>query len=286
MNQQSNVRGDLLQGARSVKTIREAKIGTTFVRLLADKDGYAGIVIRDGSIKDRVQGVGKDDVWRQLHVLAARHSPNYFGFDGARARFLRIFREGFKSRAYLDHERNYKLKAKEKLQSAAPLAQALTASGLGEPILAAYRATNLLSPFEKTRMQEALRGPHSDQFIRGAAAFAIGELKLGLSEMAQALRPYDVAKWTAVTYLPFLWNSDVHMFLKPEVTKNFAERVGHSFSVDYSPQLDLSVYLSLLDLASAADRETASLEPTDRIDTQSFVWVVGEYDVDAEAGLD
>lgn len=72
--------------------------------------------------------------------------------------------------------------------------------------------------------------------------------------MGQALKPHDNAKWTVVTYLPYLWRPDTHMFLKPEVTKNFATRVGHRFAAEYEPRLSLTVYESLLDLATGIER--------------------------------
>jgi len=79
--------------------------------------------------------------------------------------------------------------------------------------------------------------------------------------MERALRPYDAARWTVVTYLPFLWRPEAHMFLKPEVTKDFATRVGHRFASDYEPRLRLDVYQSLLDLVSETEQELADLEP-------------------------
>jgi hypothetical protein len=72
------------------------------------------------------------------------------------------------------------------------------------------------------------------------------------------------------------------MFLKPEVTKDFAARVGHRFANDYEPRLKLDVYESLLDLASTTERELLELRPQDRIDVQSFVWVVGDYNEQSE----
>lgn len=101
--------------------------------------------------------------------------------------------------------------------------------------------------------------------------------------MEQALKRADVAKWTAVTYLPFLWRPDAHTFLKPEVTKDFAARVGHRFASDYQPRLTLDVYQSLLDLAATTEAELADLQPRDRIDVQSFIWVVGDYKDETEA---
>ncbi len=73
------------------------------------------------------------------------------------------------------------------------------------------------------------------------------------------------------------------MFLKPEVTKDFAARVGHRFASDYHPRLNIDVYDSLLDLAAKTAAELAELKPRDRIDVESFIWVVGDYKEDTEA---
>ncbi len=67
------------------------------------------------------------------------------------------------------------------------------------------------------------------------------------------------------------------MFLKPEASKDFAARVGHRFHLDYEPGLEVGVYESLLDLAERTAGELADLNPRDRIDVQSFIWVVGNY---------
>jgi hypothetical protein len=81
-----------------------------------------------------------------------------------------------------------------------------------------------------------------------------------------------------LTYLPFLWRPDVHMFLKPTITQEFAARVGHGFARDYAPDLDIAVYDSLLDLVARTRAELAPLAPQDGIDVQGFMWVVGAYD--------
>ena len=147
-----------------------------------------------------------------------------------------------------------------------------------------FRATNLLAPFEMMRVQDLLRGASADSFIRAAARFALGESASALAEMAHLAKPHECAKWTVVTYLPFLWRPDLHMFLKPEVTKDFAERIGHEFVHAYATTLDMAVYDSLLDLARRTEDEIADLHPRDRIDVQSFIWVVGKYkDADLQA---
>jgi hypothetical protein len=264
-----------------LRRIREARLGDRTLRLVEKDMLFIGIIISDGTIKAQIDGYNADDVWRQLHDEAAKANPRYFGFDGARARFLRFFPNGFHSDGYTNAERNYKVAAKAQLDDAVPLESAAMGSGLGEAILSVYRDTNLLSPFEKVRLQDVLRGPAGDPFVRSAARFTMGD-KSALAEMEHTLRPHESAKWTVVTYLPFLWQPERHMFLKPEVTKDFAARVGHRFADAYKPQLDTAIYESLLDLAARMTTELADLKPRDRIDVQSFIWVVGDYKDETE----
>jgi hypothetical protein len=260
-----------------MKTIRESNIGDMVLRLVEKDKLFIGLIFADGIKKMQIDGAVADDVWRRLHDEAGKANPKYFGFDGARARFLKFFPNGFHSTGYAASERHYKVAAKTKLDESVALDKAATGSGFGEAILSVFRATNLLSPFEKTRLQDLLRGPDADPFIRAAAQLTMGDAKPALVDMERLLKPHDSAKWTVVTYLPFLWRPEHHMFLKPEVTKDFASRVGHRFASDYEPRLDIRVYESLLDLAARAAGELADLKPRDRIDVQSFIWVVGDY---------
>jgi hypothetical protein len=259
-----------------MKTLREVGLGDVTLRLVEKDKRFIGVII-DGGIKAQIEGDNADDVWRRLHDEAGKANPKYFGFDGARARFLHFFPNGFHSDGYADSERKYKVNAKSRLDSEVPLESAAGGSGFGEAILSVFNATNLLSPFEKMRVRDALRSSSADVFIRAAARFAMGEGKPALLDMQQALKPHDSAKWTVVSYLAFLWRPEQHMFLKPEVTKDFAARVGHRFALDYEPRLDIAVYDSLLDLAARTVEELADLDPRDRIDVQSFIWVIGDY---------
>jgi hypothetical protein len=260
------------------KNVRDAKVDHLLLRLVEKSGIYTGVIFGDdGQKKLQIEGEDADDVWRRLHDEAGKANPRYFGYDGARARFRQFFPDGFQSSAFAEMERDYKVAAKSKLDREMPLSDVVSGSGFGEAALSVFRATNLLSPFEKTRLQEVLRGASADAFIRAAAQFTTGDVKNGLAEMERLLRPHDSAKWTVVTYLPFLWRPEKHMFLKPEVTKDFAVRVGHRFASDYEARLTVGVYKSLLDLVSEAEGELADLKPQDRIDIQSFIWTVGGY---------
>ncbi len=260
-----------------MKTIREAKLDKLVLRLVENRGHFTGIIISNGAVKSSIEGASPDDVWRRLHDEAGKANPKYFGFAGARNRFRHFFPDNFRSKYFSERERDYKVAAKSKLDATVPLQQATTGAGFGEGVLSAFRATNLLSPFEKTRLQDVLRGPNADLFIRAAARFALGEGKPALLDMEHALKPHDSAKWTVVTYLPFLWRPAKHMFLKPEATTDFAARVGHRFATDYEPRMNIEVYDSLLDLVVRTEAEVADLQPLDRIDIQSLIWVVGSY---------
>ncbi|MEX0955030.1 MAG: hypothetical protein WDZ83_07455 [Rhizobiaceae bacterium] len=260
-----------------MKTVRETKVGKATLRLVQTPRGYSGIVLLDGQRAALEEGDDADDVWRRIHDAAARSHPLFVGYDGARSRFLHFFARGFEGADYSGHERAYKLKAKAKLDDTAPLGEATNGTGFGEAVLSAYRATNLLSPFEKTRLQPLLRGKDADDFIHAAAAFANGDTKRGLGAMAAVLKRHDNAKWTVVTYLPFLWKPEEHVFLKPTMITAFAERVGHPLAHVYNPELDPAVYESLLDLAQTTKEKMADLGPRDMIDVQSFMWTAVEY---------
>jgi hypothetical protein len=257
--------------------IREGKVGKAVVRVGTTARGYAAVVNEDGQRKFYEEGDDPNRLWMQAQDAAARLNPLFVGYEGARKRFLSFFPQGFKGADYIGHERAYKLDAKNKLDQAVPLEKALTGSGFGESVLSIYRATNLLFSIEKTRLQDLLRGRDADDFVRAAAMFASGDRVQGLREMKAILKRTDNAKWTVVTYLPFLWRPDTNVFLKPTMIQNFASRVGHRFADDYSAELDTRVYESLLELAAEVKRELADLEPQDMIDIQSFMWTAVEY---------
>lgn len=247
------------------------------VRVATTPKGYGSVVNLDGTRKFYEEGSDPDLLWMQAQDAAARLNPMFFGYDGARKRFLSFFPEGFKGDDYIRHERAYKLDAKRKLDAAVPLESALTENGLGEKVLSIFRATNLLFRIEKTKLQELLRGPNGDDFIRSAAGFANGDRVQGLREMKAILKHSDNAKWTVVTYLPFFWRPDLNVFLKPTMLQQFASRVGHRFADAYSADLDIKVYDSLLDLAAEVKDKIADMEPVDMIDVQSFMWTAVEY---------
>jgi len=245
---------------------------------IESKDGWhRGVVIRDHKRSEILEDDNFERLRTRLRNLAGTQHPDYVGFDGARKRFLEFFPAGFGDPAYFEMERRYKLAARDRLIEVLPLEAAESATPA--QAIAVRRAfnTNILSRFELARMHSVLGGSSGADFVMGAAKFTNGHIGPGIAAMVQAIKPKGRASWPMITYLPNLWRPDRHMFLKPEKTKDFATRVGHAFAEEYDGALESRTYACLLDLVETTEAEIQSLHPRDRIDVQSFIWVVGDY---------
>lgn len=263
----------------------DVSYGKATLRIGQAVDGsWSGLVIVAGKqVGDLLHDANRERLATRLRNLSGTLHPNYFGMEEAIARFLRFMPGGFGGDRYTAHdgERRYKVAASHTLQTLVPLAFAGEATdGDGAALAVAFRKdqlwTHMPSLQESTRLREVL-AEHGGAFLKAAAKFAGGGHAAGIAGMRQAMAPHGALTWPIVTYLPFLWSRDRHMFLKPNVTRDFAERIGHRFAVDYGPEIRAEVYESLLDLARCTTHAIERLDPADGIDVQSFIWVVGEY---------
>jgi hypothetical protein len=260
-----------------MKRVFEEDIGNCKIVIVQTAEGHVGTVFEDGKRRQTLEHADAGVLKAGLRNLAGRLHPDYVGIEGAKTRFCSFFPAGFSDPGYRAQERDYKDSARAALSRAAPLEQAL---GADPEIALACRkglATNLLSRFEAARLSEVLASGEGPAFVRAAAAFALEPEAQNLLAMEKAIAPHGRGSWPLVTYLPYLWAPESQMFLKPEATKDFAARVGHDFARAYEPALSLEVYIALLDLAGWTECEIRDLQPQDRIDVQSFIWVVGSY---------
>jgi len=209
-----------------------------------------------------------------------------------RRQFLRFYPDGFRDADYLELERSYKWAAhrqwKQHLTRDA-FERGLDAGQYDELAATAVRIesrTNLLFSFEKMAVRDAVREP------AGAKAFALGLhdwLHGRGSEQARFERWVDcvaslprrqtrVLTWPVATVFGFLARPNVHVFLKPTVTREAAATCGWDF--DYRSPVQWSTYASLLRIARDLRAELADLGPRDMIDIQSYIWVQGspEYE--------
>lgn len=264
-----------------MQTVRTQQVGKAAVRLVRTGAGFAAVAFEGDKRIGPFEDTDPERAWATVIRELAKISPSYFGYDGATARFLRLFPEGFTGAAFGARERDYKIEARQLLLTTMPVDRALHATEKDWEVVArVFSKTNMLSQFEQARTRDVLKGAKGAAFIRAAAAFAEGD-ESALALIAGAFREHGQFSWPAMTYLPYLWYPDRHMFLKPQVTKDFAQRVGHSFAQEYSADPDPRVYGSLLNLTLEATSGLSALAPRDNIDLQSFIWIVGAYEGEA-----
>ena len=264
-----------------MKRVFEERLGDAQIVIAKTADGYVGTLWRAGQGSEKIEHSDLAVLKAALRNQAGKLHPDDFGIEGAKARFCSFFPGGFSDPTYHAQERDYKDKARAALLAAAPLEQALDATPTVAQACRKGLATNLLSRFEAARLSEILSSDEGPPFVQAAARFAIEPDQQSLIAMEKAILPHGRASWPLVTYLPYFWAPETQMFLKPEATKDFALRVGHHFANTYESTLSFAVYEALLDLAQWTEREIQELTPRDRIDVQSFIWVVGDY-TDAE----
>lgn len=248
--------------------------------VIAEDDGeYRGAIFRKGEPREEHSDTDVDRLKALLLNIAGTLHPSYVGIEGAIDRFRSFFDGNFADPAYWRWERKYKIDVREELAEILPLETALDADDITAAKARKALKTNMLSRFEMARLHELLGSEHAGRFVQAAARFAASDAGDGtaLATMASAIAPFGNASWAMVTYLPYFWRPDVHMFLKPEATRDFAARIGDRFDREYESSLDAHVYSSLLRMTDETHRAIHALDPADRIDVQSFIWVVGAY---------
>jgi hypothetical protein len=214
------------------------------------------------------------------------------GAARARRKFLRFFPGGFADETYVDWERGYKWAAHERWREAlerSAFRALLEREAYDEIAAAAVRIesrTNLLFSFEKMALRDAIRSrTGARQFATGLYDFlwGAGSDESRFARWCDAVaalprRQTRVLTWPLVTVFGFIARPDVHIFLKPNVTRVAAKAYGFDFHYQSKP--NWATYRSLLDFAETVRRDTRDLRPVDMIDLQGFIWVQGsdEYD--------
>ena len=79
--------------------------------------------------------------------------------------------------------------------------------------------------------------------------------------------------WPLITVWGFVAQPARHIFLKPNVTRDAAQK--YAFDFRYQSKPNWETYRSLLDFAQTIRNDQADLQPRDMIDLQSFIWVQG-----------
>lgn len=212
----------------------------------------------------------------------------------SRRKFLRVFPGGFRDETYLDWERDYKWETHERWKDALNEREHRRLLGQEAYTEIAARAIrieqqsrhSMIFSFEKMALRDAVRSPAGARsFANGLFDFLYGK---GTAEerfeawvdvvAALPRRQTRVLTWPLVTVFGFIAQPDVHIFLKPTVTRAAARRYGFDFECESRP--GWHTYESLLTFAARLRRDLRDLKPRDMIDLQSFMWVLGspEYE--------
>jgi len=276
-----------------MKRVYDKEVNDCHLVIAETGETFTGIIRQGNSEKFRQSHENLEVLKAVLLNEAGKLHPNYIGIDGAIKRFKQFFPLGFDDPYYRFTERDYKDKKRETLRALFEAMETLesnTDANVPKSVVASTLASkvtiNLLSTFENARLHEILSQKPDDQYPEYLMASKKllkddlqnkSKIDAQLKRIAQTIKPFGSVTWPLVTILPYFWNPEEHMFLKPVATKDYADRVGHGFSTLYSSGINAETYFSLLDLANWTHGKIGSLNPKDRIDVQSFIWVVGNY---------
>ncbi|HKO99669.1 MAG TPA: hypothetical protein VJU86_22010 [Pyrinomonadaceae bacterium] len=211
------------------------------------------------------------------------------GASRCRRKFLRFFPGGFRDETYLSWEREYKVETHERWQqllSRAEFRRLLQQKAFSEIAARAMRVEqksrySMIFSFEKMALRDAVKSEEGARaFAEGLYDLLHGRAKLEgrferwvkvVSELPR--KQTRVLTWPLVTVFGFIAQPEIHMFLKPTVTRIAAREYGFDFRYHSRPSWE--TYASLLEFAEVVRRDQRDLRPRDMIDIQSFLWVQG-----------
>lgn len=224
----------------------------------------------------------------------AGSKPAAAGAVRCRRKFLRFFPRGFRDPTYLDWEREYKWETHERWEEALSheeFRRLLRGRRFAEVAARATRVEqrsrhSMIFSFEKMALRDAVKSEEGARlFAEGLYDFLHGSLSVERrferwvgAVAALPRKQTRVLTWPLVTVFGFIAQPDVHVFLKPKVTRAAAREYGFDFRYQSRPSWE--TYASLLEFAKVVRRDVRDLKPRDMIDVQSFIWVQGsdEYD--------
>jgi hypothetical protein len=205
-------------------------------------------------------------------------------------KFLRYFPGGFADETYVEWERGYKWKAHKawnEVLASDSLRTLLRGAEYAEIARRAIRIesrTNLLFSFEKMALRDAVRTPIGarqfalglDRFLHGPGNDEVRFERWCATVESLPRKQTRVLTWPIVTVFGFIARPDIHVFLKPMVTKAAATEYGFDFA--YKSRPAWPTYASLLAFCDRVRRDLRTvprMRSRDRIDLQSFLWVLG-----------
>jgi hypothetical protein len=233
-----------------------------------------------------------DATRRALSGASRRATLTSGGALRCRRRFTKFYPGKFRDEDYIALERNYKWHAHERWQQSLgrdafrALIEERAFAEIAARAVKIESRTNLLFSFEKMALRDAVKSAEgAETFARGLYDFLFGrggteQRFTRWVDVVSALprKQTRVLTWPLVTVFGFIAQPDIHMFLKPNVTRRAARAYGYDFK--YVSRPAWPTYRSLIDFSETVRRDLGEWRPRDMIDIQSYIWVQGssEYD--------
>lgn len=208
----------------------------------------------------------------------------------SRRKFLHLFPGGFGDPTYLEWERDYKWQTHERWNRAlgdkrdfrAMLRRQEHAEIAARAIKVEQQSRHsMIFSFEKMALRDATKSSvGAKAFAEGLYEYLHGPKSLETRfmqwvEVVSGLprKQTRVLTWPLVTVFGFIAQPDIHMFLKPMVTRAAARALA--FDLRYISRPNWDTYACVLELAAQVRHDQRRLRPRDMIDIQSFLWVQG-----------
>ena len=261
-----------------VQKTHSIKFGRHYLRIRPTAHGWEGIVV--GSDGPPFAADTEQELISNLQDQVLKDTPEFFGFDGARTRFLSMFPGGFEDSKLVEAPKS-EIGAKRDLVAwvaeMCPLEKAL--SGEVEPatIFAAFKRSGMVDHRHVSGLKTVLEGPKGRRLIETFSRFATGDVDWACCELGTRFHEDGLRTWPILTHMAFFWRPDQHAFMRPTAARAFARGVGHRLDMDYASAPEPNTYALYLDLLNQTRTHIADLEPRDYIDLQSFMWVVTKY---------
>lgn len=207
-------------------------------------------------------------------------------------RFLTHYPEGFAGDQYLQAEREWKvakgarwaeLFAEQDLRAATQQDPQAAGAKVMEVVQTKAKDAALLSPVaELPRLSWALQQGAPAPFLQALADTLesaqptqshFEALVASLDALPTAKEGSRLLSWPVATVVPFLVRPDVHMFLKPQATREAARKLGVELHYDSRPSWQC--YERLLSWSQDMLHHLRQHGARDLIDVQSFIWTIG-----------
>jgi len=213
------------------------------------------------------------------NLKATPSTVKYQRFSNLTENFLETYPDGFQNEKFVGEERAQKEKARELGLDLLPkerFAELIDASDYAEitkRVLKILNATSLILPNERLALKNGLLEERSQEMFAKALfelLYSDDPLKDRFERFSTVLGLINAGKWTLATYFLFVFYPEKHMFVKPKLMQQSADKCR--FELNYKAQLNWQTYESVLSFADYVSSELSELKPKDMMDVKGFIW--------------